>query len=538
MDRDRKHAKVLFTKLVSRLKKRYATARAEILAGRAELLAERQSLENEREQFAAERRQFQKDTEQYKLRLTEAWNLIADGQRRLIHDRTAVEQTLAAQQIALESRTAELATHETDSKAACDALHARKAELQTEISGLETRAFHLQLAIQELTTRKSTATVDAAMDPHRVMVNDGGDATAPVPLDPRQDWSFEQLLREVTQQEKALATERQQLGRAKNELQKLANELADQRSVLAEQFAKLAAAKDVWHHNETTTVKELEDLARALNARERLILAREKTTRATEATLVDRTRELNAFRLKLESWQAGLTAHESQWYAAKDALQLELHHKREHLATCEAALKELARQWAEAWKTERDAVKAAYTTATQDTLATLDELRACHKDLQTLAQKATAVATAQFSVEAARQELLGTNPKAEKVLRVMAKGWDRHYRTFTRTLSAQEKSATKAADTLKTRQAQLQTTLATYSDKAAKTVETRKTQDWALWNQTKVDGEHAATLSIEIARRERTERTVTELRSEVDRLSKLLESATTPEDVVPLRHAA
>src|SRR5262249_41377327 len=155
-----------------------------------------------------------------------------------------------------------------------DKLKAEAETLLTEVTGLESRAFHLNLKVQELEQARSAATaglaVATAAGAGTTVFGPGG-LNAPGPLHPPRGQRLGHLLTEVTAKEQELAKEQQGVAKAKAAFDGLAKDLADQRAVLAGQFAKLAAAGEQWHRAESITVRELEDLARSVDRREKAV---------------------------------------------------------------------------------------------------------------------------------------------------------------------------------------------------------------------------------------------------------------------------
>jgi hypothetical protein len=541
---DRAKGRAAYSKFLARLKKRWAAEKNALAGGRADILAERERLEADREAFAAERRSFVTDAELYKRRLTDAWERVADGHRRLLADRAAAEEAIRVQEEAVAVREVAVGSADKTATETRDKLRKESETLLAEVTGLESRAFHLNLKVQELEQARAAATAGLAVataagaDTHHLPAVE---IVAPVPLDRRRDKSLEQLLAEIHAKEHELVKEQQAVAKAKAAFDGLAKDLADQRAVLAGQFAKLAAAGELWHRAETVTVRELEDLARSVDRREKAVSAREHAGVRADEDRLNRQQELVQFRLKLEGWQTGLTAHEAGWYATKDKAEVELDHKREHVAKCEHALSTMATEWAQAWKAERDALKARYATFLDDQAL----LQARSADLERRAtdvtQQAAKLAAAAVAVENAKADLAHAAgaAKAEKRVRVARKGWEKHFIKAGKDLDTRRAAALAATGTLEEKYREIQHALAVLGERTAAAVDHKRTTDLAKAKAARDTGDKAVILSIETARRKRAEREVEELRGEVERVAKVLLTTEVPvEEVVTLAKAA
>jgi hypothetical protein len=538
---DRAKARAVYGKFMTRLKRRWAAEKNAIAGGRADLLVEREQLEAVREAFAAERRAFVTDAELYKRRLADAWEMVADGHRRLLSDRAAADETIRVREEALAAREEAVTSAEAQAAANRDTLRAESETLIAEVTGLESRAFHLNLKVQELEQARSAATAGLA-----VAAAAGADTplpavAAPVPLDRRRDQGFEQLVYEINVREAELAKEQQAVAKAKAAFDGIAKDLADQRAVLAEQFSKLAAAREQWHRSETVTVRELEELARSVDRREKRVVIREEAGVKADEDRLKRQQELVQFRLKLEGWQAGLTAHEAGWYATKDSAEAELDRKREHVAKCEQALSAMAAEWAAAWKTERDGLKARYA----EYLDERDTLHAWAADLDrraagvaAQAQTVAALAVATEEAKAAFVDSTGKS-KAEKRVRITRKGWEKHFARVVKELDARRTAAHASTEKLVKSYHDLHRVLADVAERTAAAVDKERAVDQLKAKEERDAGDRAVILSIETARRKRSERAVEELRGEVDRVAKVLLTTEVPaEEVVFLAKAA
>jgi chromosome segregation ATPase len=508
--RVRNHA--TYRKLLARAKRQRVEGMKDLVAAKKDHERAVSQFANERAAFDAERAAFRVDAEKTKARLQDGWQMLEEGQRRLLADRKAAEAIFAEYQQTLDTRYAGIDAREQAAADAQARLEARCADLLAEIAGLERRAANANAAVQELEQRRvmleaNGVTVPAAATAVAVTKSDL------VPLDGRRDRSFDELMAELHIRERDLDRDQKAVAVAKADLVRLSGELTDQRAVLAEQFAKVAAAARLWQQSELSAAGELEELAARVDAREQAVAVRESRLLAAEDGCRVRERELWQFRVKLEGWQAGLTAHEAQWYATRDRAAAESDRQREHLAQWEASLETLCKSWNELRAKERDGLLAeldGWAADRKDYLAARDRLDA---DRTRLAKDAKQCAALMTTLEEA-----ATSADAKR-LRVLRKKWESHFTRFERLWESRQNATATLAATLDGKLAELRKrTAGLTADRAAFEAGKQSAAVKALAAERSAR-EKDAIVSLTVARSKRTDRELAELRSEVERVA-------------------
>lgn len=570
----RQKGHLLYRKLILRAKKQRLEFEKTNQTVADQLKNETKQLEQRRNEFETTKVKTLADLANSKQRLQDAWQMLQDGQRRLHDDRKAAEKLLAEYQAGLDQREVELHKKDVIVNDAHARMEMRVGELQTEIAGLETRAMHTSIAVQELEQKRVQLEADIpgrqlqsiapviglATTPASVAVlkfNNGQAANSQdsnsksnmlVPsnsgqnaktfqsfdLNPKKDRSFDELLKEVTTREQELERETKAVVLKKNHFDQLNQELADQRAVLVAQFTKLAAAARLWQQAEYVTAGELEQLASNVEVRERAVMSREQKLLQAENSTRLRERELWAFRVKLEGWQAGLTAHESQWYAQRDQADAEFERKREHLAKWESSLETLCKTWNELRTKERDAFLADVEFWKQDRESYLQARELVDREQKAVAEQAKALAAQALAVEELKN---GTD---EKRLRVVKKRWESHFKRFEKLWEVREKATSKLAITVGNKVEEFKKQARKLGEDKAKIA-----SDKQAWQVTKLANERLASekdsvITLITARARRSDRELHELRAEVERVSSVLLSQPMPtgeETLVSLKPA-
>ena len=349
-----------------------------------------------------------------KARVQAAWELVAEGQRRAIEDRSQAEEWLARQREALDLRAKMFGEQRRLREANREIPDARQPALSAEITGLETRATNLRLAIAALEAKRDSTAAEGVL------------SFAPVALEPTRlsrgtSQRADSLLTELQERERELARERQIQSHLREELDTRACDLADQRAILVEQIAALTAARGLWHTAESQTVDELHALAigvrsgeQSLDQRERDLYAAERRRRSDDHALVE-------LRFKLENWQVALAAKEASVQSEADRLGDQSSAKQEQMDRWEATLGDTAASWAELRRREVEFLRAE--------LDRLALARAEHAAAAADARQLHAELTAQL-VEIAARDLARTGDKrgTTRRVRVLEKRWQAHFR--------------------------------------------------------------------------------------------------------------
>lgn len=477
-------------------------------------------LDRDRAEFESARNRTLSELAASKQRIADAWSMLEDGQRRLLHDRQSFDVQVAEERKCLEQYAAELTERDRTMTDTHARLETRCAELQAELRGLDRRATHAQIAVQDLEHQRIIREASAGM----------ANSTAKpasfdlVPLNGRTDRSFDELMADLTKRERELDTELKAVAVQRGDFERLAGELADQRSVLVAQFAKLAAATRLWQQEECGHAMELERLAGELDSRERVVAVREQRLLLAEDQCRQRERDLWAFRVKLEGWQAGLTAHESRWYAERDRVDAECDRERERLAAWEQSLQGICETWQNLRSKERDAMLLEINGWQQDRSDYVAAMADLDAERTAMAKQATLLAARMTATEEAAATV---DPKR---LRVLQKKWESHFRRLEKHWTARQAATAKLAGGLEAKITMLKNELAKATTKRIE----KAAQKQELDRKTLISDRQSAESQIVSIRPRRADRELIELRSEVERISAVLMNAPMPtgEDVM------
>ncbi len=411
---ERIRVRAIYRRCILRIKTKWSAERDSAILERAN----HESAEVRFRAFAERRRvELDRLSEQLagdKARVQAAWELVAEGQRRAIADRSRAEEWLGRQREALDLKAKMSDEQQRLREANREIPDARQPALIAEITGLEMRATNLRQSIAALETkRESTAGsrvesfAAVALEPTRVSRGSAQQA--------------DRLLTELQERERELARERQIQSQLRGELETRASDLADQRAILVEQIAALTAARGLWHTAESQTVDELHALAvgvrfgeQSLDERERELYAAERRRRSDDHALVE-------WRFKLENWQVALAAKEASVQSEADRLGEQLAAKQTQMDRWEASLGDTAASWAELRRREVEFLRAeldGLALARADHAAAAAEARRLHAEL-----------TAQL-VEVAARDLARAGDKrgTTRRVRVLEKRWQAHFR--------------------------------------------------------------------------------------------------------------
>lgn len=512
---DRRKARMLLARFFAHMKRRWSAERLAVATERADLDRCRKAFAEESAAFEAEQTRFRAEAAEYQKRLKAAWELLTEGQRRLLADREEVEKTLAERAALLDVRTRDVEAREhaaTDGRAQAEA---RVRELLAEGDRLEARTVRAREVLAELEAKRAATEAGLA-------AASGAASAVPdtVALDRRADGaSVERVFAELQARDRDLTRERHYLTAARAELESQAADLADGRLVLAEQTASLAAVRDRLCADQRQALLELESVARAVHAREQAAAARERAAEDADRRNRRREAELIQFRLRLDAWQSSLTVAEQASSVARGKEDLELAERRDHLARWEAALTTLCHKWAGVRKRERAALHdelgrwSAARSRYEAALVSLDRTRS-----ELLADAAVA-AEKQLAAEQMLNSLSTAGPKAARRLRVMRKAWEVHFTRFRRELDARHVAlAAETADAQKGA-AELHAALIDLAHRRAELTAAEQMSESARLALERELDERAATIPIEAARARRAEEALAAVRDEVDRVA-------------------
>ncbi|MGL6096453.1 MAG: hypothetical protein ACRC7O_11730, partial [Fimbriiglobus sp.] len=545
---DRKRARALYQRFSEHLRKRWSTQRQTIDREWADLERLRLQTTADADRVAADRARAEADAAAQQYRLRDAWELIQEGQRRLIADRQQSDAVAAERDALVTARETEVTAREQAFAAVRTRAEDRLQALRDEADRLETRTTRARAVLQDLEEKRAAleAGFAAGTDPSLAAFPDV------VALDRRADGGVERLLTELHVREREVAREKQTLAAVRSEIDRRSERLADDRLVLAEQVAALSVARDRWQNAERQSLAELESLARSVQARELFLLSRERDLSAAEGRFRRRQGELDGYRAKLDGWQTSLTAHEATASAARDQADAEVSARRRQLTRWEAALTTLCRKWADARKRDRDtlvAELARWATARTEIgakLASVDRTRA------TLLADAARVAELALAAEQAALELTSPKDRAAKAvsarrLRILRKSWESHFARARRDADARLISLAAESAAANNQLAALQRSLLAVTEKRAEFDVTEAAAETDRLIRDREFEERSAVLSVETARSKRTEAALAAVREEVDRMAaalmadepaSLLESDADLPGVIALRPAA
>lgn len=516
--KDRRRARALYGRFLKLMKRKWSAERQAVEAERTTLERTRKLVAQDAKRFATDHARFTAEADAYQARLQGAWELLTDGQRRLLADRQEAERTVARQQEVLDRRTAEVKAQEQALGSARGRVEARVQDLLAEVARLDVRAAHARAAVQKLEERRGALEAGTlpAVEVGGIVVGSADLFPDRVALD-EPPAPVEELMAGLMVQRQDLDRERRSLALARTELERRAGEIADQRAVVAEQVAALVVARQMWQTAECQTVAELEDLARGLSDRSLAIEDRERELECVEAVLRKRADDLDALRVRLEGWQTALSAHEATAAAARDRAEAELQAKRDHLTRWEGALAELCRRWSAARKRDLEKLRDEMARWAEAREAFLAKAAGLEQQQSELAAVAARVAGRDLAVQVAEYRLLGGDrPRlARRALRVHRRRWESHFVALLKDLSAKRKALASEAAAADERCRALTRAAAEATERAAAATEAEQAIEADRLAKERQLEERATILSIEEARAKRTGQELAAARDEV-----------------------
>lgn len=505
---DRARVKKLAARLAGRLRRKYAT-------DHAELIAEKRRLRAEQERFHA-------DAHAFKERLTRGWELLTDGQRRLLADRQATDTLRAEERKALDARAAELAAEATARASNQARVESRVEQLLGEITRLDARATAARAAVDKLEReRMNLLPATPPIGPITTVVNQYPDRV-PLVLTPAAAAS--ELLGELAVRERELVRTETMLDTARHELAVRAAAVHDDRLVLAEQVALIARAREVWQATECQVVADLEEFARALSRHEMSLAARERQIEAREQAARDRTADLESARVKLEGWLTLLSSHEAAALADRDRMLAQVEAKRAHLEEWERSLTGLFRKWYDEHEGMTRTLRVEITDWQTDRQRLAEMVHALDCERAGLATAAAKVAAEAVAVEEAAQTLIAgpTGLQAERRLRVLRMSWERHFKQHARELDTRRLAAIAEANAADDRCRELGRRAADAADRERTAAEAQRQAEVDRMTRAHDLDDRAVTLSFEAARLNRTQQELAEARDEVEAVARRL----------------
>jgi chromosome segregation ATPase len=528
---ERTKARQVYRRYLKRMRTRWSAERKAIEAERVQLNRDQATHASQTERTEQDQSRKKIQLDEYKQRLYSAWQLLADNQKRLLTDRQQAEAWVARQTDLLDRRTRDLDEREQKLAENRTALESRVASLVAEIASLEARAMNTRAILRQLEDRRVIADTlagtmaHAPENPLRVTLQ------TPTYHQPSDTQEIDRLLSDLHESNQAVNRERAKLMAVRADLDRQAEDLTDQRAVLVEQVAALAAARDLWQNNEHTTVVELEGLARAVRARELAVEDRERELNEAERERRKREYDLWQLRVRLEGWQAALAAQEATVAADRDRADAELNTKRELCTRWQASLEGIR----QVWTTMRDQERSHLMSELNHLMGARERYVAA----ETEADRIRTEFLAEVQKLAARTLAVEQAHAADtRRMRVLRKRWEKHFTRFRKELDARKAALGVERSQLDDRMREMRRLSEEVFDRQTKQSNEQAVRDREELATSLVREEHSQALNLEKARRERGEQELTELRAEIDRLSRLL-SESPPffegePDVIPL----
>ena len=440
-DAERKRANIgrLPARFIGRATKQWAAAGRELDDEAGVLADARGRFTAEVKRFEIARSDFYAASAAENDRLRDAWAAVEAQQKRVAVEWAAANDYFAKQEATYADRAADLAARE---KALADARGRQEGEtarLRAEAAGLDARAKNARIAVEELEKKRDRLLAELVTP---TVTEQQVAPLAKVSLTRTADRDLTAWAAELDAREALLNHDRTRLAAAKENMDRAEADLADQRRVLAEQFVMLAGARAQWQVAEQRTVAEMEDLARSLGQREQDQDAREQRLIQADARRRDDAFELWQLRLKLEGWQAKLTAFELAWHTDRAQAEDNIARRSRELAHREGTIGDMLGRWEQAREQEQDRLR----TELQLWAADRERMLSAAAEADRQKQEALAeVMTLAGRALAAEQALADSGSvRDERRLMILQKRWERSFARWLREI--EERRAAVAAE--------------------------------------------------------------------------------------------
>lgn len=511
-----------YQRFLKRMKAKWSGERLTLAGARAAVDRDRAEVARQREHFQHDRDRQTEQLNEYKRRLWQAWELLAENQKRLLADRQQAEAWVTHQANVADRRVRESLEREQRLNDAISGLEGRRAAAIAEIAGLEVRAANLRAVVKRLEEQRAKgealptdAGLVVALEPPAVQFGLHSDA--------------DRWLSELQENAQASARERSKLAAEKEHLDRKVADLDDQRAILAEHVAALAVARQQWQANEHRLLCEMEELARQVRLRELAADDRERALADAERYRQRQEGQLSELRVRLERWQATLAAYEAAGGADRDRAESELAARQGELERRAAALEAVRGVWIAMRDEERGLLEAELKAAADDRerLAHLCEM-ADNARLAYLEEAATLAAAQLAHTE---HESKG---KDSRRLRVLKKRWETRFAQYRKDIDARLSVAKGECERADARIRELHEAVIEATARHAAATDAQAAAD-----RVRLAEEVGAVPAVVVDESE-TEKYLQHLRAEIERLSTLLDT-TRPDDdpdVIPLRLSA
>lgn len=519
---EREKVRKTYRRFLRRMKARWSAERLAVAGDRAAVDRDRAEVTRQREQLQHDRDRQTEQLHEYKQRLYQAWELLAENQKRLLADRQQAEAWMAQQAALSDRRMRESLDREQRLNDTLNGLEGRRAAAAAEIAGLESRAANLRAVVKRLEEQRAKG--EAPQVESGLMVS----LESPtVNLGLNAD--TEQLLAELHQNTQAVSRERAKLAGERDYLDRKAVDLDDQRVILAEHVAALAVARQQWQESEHQLLTEMEELTREVRLRELAADDRERMLDEADARRQEQERQAAEVREKLERWQAALTAYEAAAGADRDRDERELTDRQAELERRAASLEAVRGVWIAMRDEERAVLEAELKAAADDRerLAHLCEMA----DRARLAYLDEAAKLAAAQLAEAEGAKTGKNSRR---LRVLKKRWESRFAQYQKDLGKRLEAAKAECERADARIRELHAAVIEATTRHAAATDAQAAADRLRL------AEEVSSVPAVIVDESETEKYLQNLRAEIERLSGLLDT-TRPDDepdIIPLRLSA
>jgi hypothetical protein len=274
---------------------------------------EQKRLEDERAKVDQMRLKVNGDRELTRCEVRERWQLLRQAEQQAQAEQERRLAEMEKQKRKLEKRARVVQEMEQALAARQQETETLRDELAREAEGLETRVQNLRQAMLEMQPRRETTSATPSLPP--------------------------------------LAAEAES-ARWLHRLEAVAADLADQRLALVEQWKTFIQTQQSWCEEQASVFPKLEETAKELEERERLIRLREEELHAQGLAMHERQQALAKLRGELEAWQAQLTIRENVWKGERATLLLRTQREEDAARKRQLRLDELRKQWAARRKQE------------------------------------------------------------------------------------------------------------------------------------------------------------------------------------------
>ncbi len=515
---DRDKMRATYRRYLKRMKAKWSAERMAVASARAAVDHERAEVARQRDQFQHDRDRQTEQLHQYKRRLHEAWELLAQNQKRLLTDRQQAEAWTTQQTTTADRRMRESLEREQRLNDSISGLEGRRAAAAAEIAGLESRAANLRAVVKRLEEQRVKG--EAPPTDAHLMVNLDPPAVQ-FGLAPDAD----QLLTGLHETSQAVARERGKLAGERDHLDRTAVNLHDQRTILSEHVAALAVARQQWQATEHQLLTEMEELTRQVRLRELAADDREGRLAEADAQRQQQEYQLADLRVKLERWQASLAAYEAAAGADRDRADGQLTTRQAELERRAAALEAVRGVWIAMRDQERSALEVELKAVADDRERLAHESAMADRVRLAYLEEAAKLAAVQLAEETSRG-------KESRRVRVLRKRWESRFTQFQQDLSKRLEVAKGECERADARVRELHAAVIEATTRHAAATNAQANAD-----RTRLADEMQSVPLVVVDDAD-TLKYLHHLRAEIERLSSLLDTAPAEPDVIPLRLSA